>query len=174
MESSNVQTNYKLVRVGKFEFTGTVLGKGNYSAVREAINTHKNLRVALKIISLQNARDNYVRLNYKREAEILAKLKHKNVIHLFEVIETTKHYIMVLELVPNNLCDFIRTCNRGRLDEGTTRVYFRQMVSALIYIHNMGIIHRDIKLENILIDKTIQQIKITGKIKILIKSFTFT
>lgn len=152
----------QLVGFGKYNLTGRTLGKGNYSSVREAIDTSRNLRVALKIIDLVNARDTYIRQNYKREALILAQLKHPNIITLKEVLESSKHFVLVLELVPENLCDYVREYKRGRLEECMARIYFRQLAAGISFIHEQGIIHRDVKLENILIDRLRQRVKITG------------
>lgn len=156
---------YRVVKYGKYELTGMLLGKGNYSKVQEAVDSEKQSRVALKIVDLVNAKDNYIRQHYRREAELLRKLKHPNIIKLRDVIETTKWFVMVLDLMPESLCDFVRRQNRGRLEESMGRMIFRQMASGISYIHSQGVIHRDIKLENILYDKILQQVKITGKLR---------
>lgn len=162
MQSLNGQ-RYKVVKYGKYELTGLLLGKGNYSKVKEAVDCEKQNRVALKIVDLVNAKDNYIRQNYKREACLLAKLKHPNIIRLRDVIETPSWYVMVLDLMPETLCDFIRRQHRGRLEESMGRMIFRQMASGISFIHSQGVVHRDIKLENILYDKILQQVKITGR-----------
>jgi serine/threonine protein kinase len=150
----------KASNIGEYQLTGLILGKGSYSTVREAIETNSNRKVALKIINLET--DSYVKRNYKREAYILSKLCHENIIRMFEYLESPKRFIIALELIPENMCDFIRGQKRGKLDETFARVLFRQIIAAIIYIHEKGIIHRDIKLENLLIDTKRNKIKLTG------------
>lgn len=161
------RSKLKYIRIGKYELTGETFGKGNYSKVHEAIDREKNIRVALKIVDLSNSKDSYIKRHYKREAILLDKLKHPNIITLYGHMDLPdKNFVLVLEAMPENLCDFIRRQCNGRLEESLGRVLFRQMASAISFIHDMGVIHRDIKLENILYDRITQQIKLTGKMRV--------
>lgn len=144
----------------RYQFTGKILGRGNYAVVREAIAIKSNFKCALKVVDIE--KDNYMKQHYKREAYILTKLNHKSIIRIFDVEETEKKFILILELIPQNLCDFVRNYKRGKLEETLARDLFLQLTSAVTYIHEKGIIHRDIKLENILIDTNRYIVKLAG------------
>lgn len=146
--------------VGDYMLTGKRLGKGSYSVVREAVSLRNNRVVALKIINLEA--DQYISKYYKREPYILSQLNHDHIIKMIEVIESPKRFVLVMELIPENLCDFVRTQRRGKIEEALARILFRQVILAVKYIHGKGIIHRDIKLENLLIDPTKNKIKLAG------------
>ena len=90
-------------------------------------------------------------------------LDHPNIIRMFEVIETRRDISLVLEhAAGGELLDTIVT--KGRLTENEARIYARQVVSALDYCHAMGIVHRDLKAENLLLDDH-GRIKLSGRSK---------
>ena len=99
-------------------------------------------KVAIKIINKRKAKqDRYVSRNLKREAEIMQKLRHKNIVGLMEVMETDMFYYLVTELCSGGeLLDLI--CERKHLDEETTRKYVQQLVSAVNAMHQTGVVHR--------------------------------
>ena len=90
-------------------------------------------------------------LRLKNEIFINKQLRHRNICKLFEPIESEKYYLMVLELCSGgDLLHYVR--RRRFLNENVAKVLFVQLVTAVQYIHDKNIIHRDIKLENILLD----------------------
>lgn len=150
-----------LSRIGNYFITGRSLGRGSFAKVYEAIHRHLNTTVALKTVNVTDMKDSYMKQHFKREAALLARLNHPGVISLFEVMQTRNHYCIVLEFGGDNLCDFVHAQKRGRLDEVTARGISRQLVSAVSYIHESGVVHRDIKLENILVNKATKKVKLT-------------
>ena len=88
-----------------------------------------------------------------REIYILAGLNHPNIMRLFEVIDSPSKCHLVMELcLGKNLYHFIRKKPGKCLNESETIPIFRQIVSSVAYMHNLGLVHRDLKLENILIN----------------------
>lgn len=86
-----------------------------------------------------------------QEVIILKRIKHKNVVRLFEYFETDKHLLFVIELCAGgDLLNYVR--RRRRLKEDVAKCLFKQIIESLAYIHKKNILHRDIKLDNILLD----------------------
>lgn len=157
-----MNSQFSLESVGKYRLTGEVLGKGNYSKVHLATDTETNRRVALKVIDLSNHKDSYIRRHYRREAILLEHAAHPNIIKFINAFELKSSFVMVLEVMPGTLRDFVQRCPNGRCEESYARVIFRQIASAVAYLHETGIVHRDIKLENVLYDRVLQVAKLAG------------
>lgn len=88
-----------------------------------------------------------------REIYILAGLEHPNIMKLFEVIDSPSKCHLVMELCHGkNLYHYIKKRPSKCLNEEEAIPIFRQIVSAVSYMHNKGLVHRDLKLENILIN----------------------
>jgi hypothetical protein len=94
-----------------------------------------------------------------REAAILQLLHHPNVVGLKEFIVHPRHFYLAIEYVSGGqMLDYI--ISHGRLKERVARKFLRQMVSAVDYCHRNSVVHRDLKIENILISST-------GRIKLI-------
>ena len=86
-----------------------------------------------------------------REIEILKQVKHPNVIECFDVIETADSWYLIMEYASGgDLFDYI--VNKGKVSESEASKFFAQILSGVEYLHQNGICHRDMKLENILLD----------------------
>lgn len=89
----------------------------------------------------------------KNETRILKSMHHSSVVKLFETFETEKHHLFVIELCAGgDLLSFVR--KRRKVNETLARYLFRQILQGIGYIHSKNIMHRDIKLDNILLDYT--------------------
>jgi len=87
----------------------------------------------------------------RREAEALSSLRHPNIVEMFGMQQGPSGPYMLLEYIDG--CSFFTLVNtRGPLSEDVTRKLFRPLMSAIAYVHDAGFFHRDIKLENILLD----------------------
>jgi MAP/microtubule affinity-regulating kinase len=99
--------------------------------------------------------------NVQREISLLTKLQHPNIIRLFCSIDTPKQIYLVMEYIgQTNLLGFARSKPGRRLEEKEARTVFRQIVAAIDYCHANQIIHRDIKLDNILVDPATLNVKV--------------
>ncbi|XP_016421948.1 NUAK family SNF1-like kinase 1, partial [Sinocyclocheilus rhinocerous] len=128
------------------------LGRGAYGKVKRAVERRCGKTVAIKSIRKERLRDDLDRAHIQREIEISASLVHPHIIRLYEVFESRERIVMVMEYASGGeLYDYIQ--DKQRLSEEEARHFFRQITSAVQYCHKNGVVHRDLKLENILLDK---------------------
>ena len=81
----------------------------------------------------------------------MKQLNHPNITKILEHFESEKYYLIIMEYINGgNLFSFVK--KRRKLSEKTAKFLFRQIIEGIKYIHSKNIVHRDIKLENILID----------------------
>ncbi|PSN53221.1 Testis-specific serine/threonine-protein kinase 4, partial [Blattella germanica] len=107
--------------------------------------------VAVKIISKFQAPPDYLKKFLPREIEVVKGLKHPNLIRFLQAIETTHRVYIVMEFAENgSLLDIIR--RDSYIDETRSRRWFKQLIDAIDYCHEKGVVHRDIKCENLLMD----------------------
>lgn len=91
-----------------------------------------------------------MRLQQKKEIEVLLKLDHQNIIKLYEIYEDTESIHLVTELCyGESLFNLVFESNNG-ISENKARNIMRQIVAALSHIHASNVVHRDLKPENIL------------------------
>ncbi|XP_063692245.1 MAP/microtubule affinity-regulating kinase 3-like isoform X29 [Bolinopsis microptera] len=135
--------------VGKYKLLKTI-GKGNFAKVKLARHLPTGREVAVKVIDkTQMNQTSIQKLN--REMKIMKRLNHPNIVRLYEVIETEKTLYLVMEYASGGeVFDYLVA--HGRMKEKEARQKFRQIVSAVQYCHQKGIIHRDLKAENLLLD----------------------
>jgi len=134
---------------------GKQIGNGAYSIVKEGIKKPDEMRVAVKIYkrSLNNKKTQ----DTKNEVRILKKLDHKNVVKFYESIETADNLYLVFEFISEqSLCVYLHSKRKERLTEDVVRTIFAQIVAGVSYLHSKDIVHRDIKLDNMLIDSNLK------------------
>lgn len=100
-------------------------------------------QVAIKIIDTRKVKDDYVKRNILREALILKKIQHPNVVKLYETLKQRGVYCLITEYVAGGeLLSLIRCQHESRLTEAQARPIVRQIASALHHLHERGIVHR--------------------------------
>jgi serine/threonine protein kinase len=130
-----------------------VIGKGAYGKVflGSAI-LYPDESVAIKSIDKAVMNNEIIKKRISQEILILKKLNHKNVVKLLEVFENKKNMFLVMEHMQHGDLQHYLKSSSGGLNEDTARGFFKQILDGLFCIHSNNILHRDIKLENLLVD----------------------
>ncbi|KAK4766381.1 hypothetical protein SAY87_008023 [Trapa incisa] len=123
------------------------IGSGNFGVARLMRDRQTNELVAVKYIE----RGDKIDENVQREIINHRSLRHPNIIRFREVILTPTHLAIVMEYAAGGEL-FERICRAGRFNEDEARFFFQQLISGVSYCHAMQICHRDLKLENTLLD----------------------
>lgn len=134
----------------KYEL-GKLLGQGNFAKVYYARNLHTNQDVAVKVIDKDKVLKVGLDLQLKREISIMGMLRHKNVLQVYEVMASKSKIYLVLEYAKGG--ELFNKVAQGRLKEDVARWVFQQLISAVDFCHSRGVCHRDLKLENLLLDE---------------------
>jgi len=132
-----------------YDITNQVLGVGSFSTVKAGISKETGVRVAVKIVDKNLVKHKPEML--KNEVEILLAIQHPNVIHLYDLFDTSEHLYMVMELVTGGEL-FERIVEREQYSEEDAKEVMRQLFDAIEYIHSKNIVHRDLKPENLLLE----------------------
>ncbi|KAI4889269.1 hypothetical protein NFI96_013534 [Prochilodus magdalenae] len=128
---------------------GRKLGQGSFGVVCEAIHNETQKKWAIKKVNKEKAGSSGVKL-LEREVNILKRVNHAHIIHLEEVFETPKKMYLVMELCEGGELKRLLQKNK-RLSEEETRHIISSLAEATVYLHKKDIVHRDLKLENILV-----------------------
>ncbi|KAK6752737.1 hypothetical protein RB195_003882 [Necator americanus] len=135
----------------RFEITKK-LGSGTYGKVSLAFDHKFEREVAVKLIKKSAIENKADLIRIRREIRIMSALHHPNIIQIYEVFENREKIILVMEYAcGGELYDYVS--HFGSLPESEARRIFRQITSAVLYCHKHQVAHRDLKLENILLDQ---------------------
>ena len=132
---------------------GQTLGEGEFGKVKLGWKKDGSVQVAIKMIRREVLGSNPSRLpKIYREISILRGLSHPNIVRLHEMVETDRHIGIIMEYASGGeLFEYI--LNNRYLRDNSARRLFAQLVSGVGYLHKKGIVHRDLKLENLLLDR---------------------
>ncbi|KAK9696848.1 hypothetical protein RND81_08G001000 [Saponaria officinalis] len=136
--------------LGRYE-QGKLLGHGTFAKVYHAKNVKTNESVAIKVLDKEKILKGGLMTHIKREISILRRVRHPNIVQLFEVMATKSKIFFVMEYVRGG--ELFNKVAKGRLKEDVARKYFQQLISAVSFCHARGVYHRDLKPENLLLDE---------------------
>lgn len=136
-----------------FIIKNETIGQGAFAIVKKAVERSTGDSYAVKMINRRraiHAGGKGAMLGVNRELEILRKLDHRNIVKLKSFYEDIENYYLVMEFVPGgDLMDFVAA--NGAIGEDATQVITKQILDGIAYVHRLGISHRDLKPDNILI-----------------------
>lgn len=135
------------------------IGQGGMADVYVAFDTVLKREVAIKVLRGELSKDPLALLRFKREAHAASKLNHPNIIEIYDVGEENNNYFIVMEYIKGKTLKQL-ILSRGALLKQEAVSIMKQLVSGVQHAHKQGVIHRDLKPQNIIV-------KDDGTIKIL-------
>jgi len=131
---------------------GRLIGQGAFGKVNLGLNILTGRVVAIKSfnkLNLNSNSENMKKILY--ETNLMKKLNHPNITKILELFEDKEYILIIMEYINGgNLFSFLK--KRRKVSEKTAKFLFKQIILGIKHIHSHNIVHRDIKLENILID----------------------
>ena len=131
---------------------GEEIGSGAFGKVLLGKHILTEEKVAIKILDkmiLNETPEDYELV--KKEISILKIVKHKYIVQLYEIMQTAQHIFIIMEYCEGKeILDYI--LRKNKLSELESLKYFQQLINCLFYLHSQNITHRDIKIDNMLLD----------------------
>ena len=148
-----LDTSVGTVLGGRYRVQNT-LGTGGMAVVYKAEDVILSRTVALKMLHRRYAEDTSFRARFEQEARVMASLDHENIVGVYDISQDGELPFIVAEYVSGqDVGSMLKSMPGGRLNEQVTLGIVTQLLKALAYAHQRGVIHRDIKPSNILITR---------------------
>ncbi|MCF8412598.1 MAG: protein kinase [Melioribacteraceae bacterium] len=141
-KESKYISHYKLLEI---------LGVGGMGKVFKAVDTNKKVTVALKVLNPTLLKDEENRKRLQSEGRLLSELSHENIVSVFEYGESKEHAFIAMEYLEGGTLEEYLQKN-SPLSESEIVTICRQLLTGLEMIHEKGVIHRDLKTQNIMFD----------------------
>lgn len=137
----NLKAELETLSVDQLE----IIGEGNFTVVYESQN------FAIKAINKQRVQRLHKEADVLMEKHALRRLSHENIVQLIHTWTDSDHCYIACELCPNG--ELWESCRGTGEPERRSKIFFRQILDGVQYMHRMGIVHRDLKAENIFLCK---------------------
>ncbi|CAI5479505.1 unnamed protein product [Closterium sp. Yama58-4] len=163
---------YSCIR-DKFHISKEKIGEGGSGEIRKCLEWSTGTVFACKTIHKSNIKTRSEVSDLRTEVLLMDLLKsHYGVVQVHEVFEDHKAVHLVMELCNGgDLFDFIQSAPKGRLTEQQAASVMRQLLGALHHCHSLGVLHRDVKPENILLCDRVPQQSGNGDVRIKLSDF---
>ena len=135
---------------GKYEIL-EVIGRGGMGTVYKARQHNLDRIVALKMLSEEMASDPEFRARFQQEAQVVARLNHPNIVAVYDIEPYQATFCIIMEFVDGKSLQKI--IDEGGLPERDVLLIGAQIARALHYAHEQGVVHRDVKPDNILVTR---------------------
>jgi len=137
--------------ISAYSFQDVLLGRGSSAHVVIGVHRKTQRRYAIKIIDT-NAKN--IAWKYMRELKMMKDTDHTNIVRVYEMYHKPATLYFVMELCTGGHLGQVLKQNGGVLEVGVARQYISQLTSAIAHCHHLGITHRDVKLQNILLESS--------------------
>ncbi|XP_059379027.1 serine/threonine-protein kinase PLK2-like [Carassius carassius] len=158
-DNSRTGTEYSRIitdpNTGKCYCRGKVLGKGGFAKCYEMTDLSSSKVYAAKIIPHSRVSKPHQREKINREIDLHRALSHKHIVHFYHHFEDKENIYILLEYCSRRSLAHILKA-RKVLTEPEVRYYLKQTVSALKYLHDLEILHRDLKLGNLFVNDSME------------------
>ena len=151
MRNLSLSLILSLCRYQKIEKPGSQLGEGTYGIVYKARDRNTDEIVALKRIRLE-VEDEGIPSTALREISLLRELNHRNIVELKDCVQEEGRLYLVFEFLDKDLKKYMESCT-GLLPQALVKSYLFQICRGLAFCHAKGVMHRDLKPQNLLVTR---------------------
>ncbi|KAI1303051.1 Testis-specific serine/threonine-protein kinase 4 [Halotydeus destructor] len=151
-EKANLDPKTKTVFERKGYEVMDKISEGAFGKVYTSINKKKGEMAAVKVMDLDKCGEKFKEKFLPRELAIIIQIRHPSVVHVYDIFKANHKIFIFMEFCPNGtLADVVK--KNGPVAEPKVKFWYKQCTEALNHMHtNLGICHRDIKVENVLLD----------------------